>query len=197
MNTNIILITGLHGCGKTTQIKLLKKHLEDKRAKVYISKADEGINFKKLIGKYDGSDVFFTTLLFVSLNYRRRINLLKEKDAGKVVLLDRWDDIFDFYHSNFGVLAKNSKLKKTLKEISFGKIKPDTVFYLRVSPKVAVSRCIKEKRFFNSTRVDESYQNRLFRFYEKSAKINNNWVVINGEGQKKEVFSDIIKNINK
>ena len=70
---NIIMITGLHGCGKSTQIRLIKMYLENIGKKVYVSKADNGINLKKLIGKYDGSDDFFITLLFIALNYRRRI----------------------------------------------------------------------------------------------------------------------------
>ena len=46
---NIIMITGLHGCGKSTQIRLIKMYLENIGKKVYVSKADNGINLKNLL----------------------------------------------------------------------------------------------------------------------------------------------------
>lgn len=193
---NIIMITGLHGCGKSTQIRLIKMYLENIGKKVYVSKADNGINLKKLIGKYDGSDDFFITLLFIALNYRRRIQILEALESDKIVLLDRWDDIFDFYHSNFGPLSKNTKLKKMFRKLAFDKIKPDLIFYLKIEPTIAVKRCLKQKTFFNSNRINLLYQNKLFKYYENRTKANN-WIVINGKNNKKDIFSDIIKKINK
>ncbi len=44
----IILIIGLHGCEKTTQIKLPKKYFQEIGEDIYTSKADKEINFKKI-----------------------------------------------------------------------------------------------------------------------------------------------------
>lgn len=77
IKNKIILITGLHGCGKTTQIKLLKKYLEKTGRKVYVSKAEDKINLKKAIGEDNGSDNFFITLFFTALYYRQRVRILE------------------------------------------------------------------------------------------------------------------------
>ena len=140
----------------------------------------------------DGSDDFFITLVFTALSYRRKVKILEALKTDKIIILDRWDDIFDFYHSNFGLLSKNTKLKKTLKNLAFNKIEPTLVFYLKVKPKIAVKRCLKRKTFLNSNRINLLYQNKLFKYYENRSKVNN-WIIINGEKKEKNVFSDIIK----
>lgn len=107
------------------------------------------------------------------------------------MLMDRWDDVFDFYHNNFGVLAIDKKLRKTLKNLSFGDMKPDLVFYLRIDPIVAIQRCSKQRRFFESNRLNNLFQKKLHIFYEKRAK-SNNWLVINGDDKKNNISQKII-----
>lgn len=188
------LVTGLHGCGKTTQIEALRKYFSNLGERVYISKALEtNSKYGTLFDEIPNEDEMAITFFFLALYVKQRNGVLSALKNGKIVLLDRWGDIYNAYHSKYGFLSKDPDLRNKLKDLAFGKINPDITFYLRITPEEAMKRCSQKhgKDGFDANRLNYDFQNNLFEYYEKQSH-SYPWVTIDGTKSVEHVHDEII-----
>jgi len=145
----LIVIEGIDGCGKTTVAENLKKKLEEKGYKVFLTKEPYNLKIRELIrdiiekehelDEYHGKVL---ALLFAADRHLHQLEIKKKISEGYIVISDR------YYHSSFvyQVLYKGVTID-FIKTITPFLVKPDYVFILDVPVEVAIDRLsIRDKR---------------------------------------------------
>ncbi len=182
-----IVFEGIDGAGKSTQINLLKDWLISNGFNVETVVEPTDSDVGKLIRK------ILTYPNATESNIQKTLGLLFAAD--RLILMDKLDKL---EQENKVVLSDRSfysslvyqKPQEWIYEINkFAKI-PDLVLLMDLDVTTSVSRCDKEDTFENEeflTIVKDSYQ--------KLAKSNNNFKVINANNGVNKVSSDIKKEV--
>lgn len=191
----LIVFEGIDGCGKTTQVALLKTFLEKKlppdswmiiREPGGTSLSEE---IRSILLKPDTvccSEAEF--LLYLASRMQLVSSVIKPAlVAGKTVVLDR------FYYSTIAYQLAGlqldfmpiSDLEKLTKASALG-VRPDVVLYLDISLQTASER--REAR--GKDRIEQrnqNYYNRVLTSYRQQAKNNSNFWTIDGTQSQKTV----------
>lgn len=189
----IITISGLDGSGKSTQIELLKKHLEAQGRKVFYFHAiefglankisslscchNEKVKGKGAVTKSNFFGIILRRMFLMADLLRFRCLLRKLKKNGFDYLIsDRY-----FYDTviNIKYLAKSSKKLPCERFI----IAPDKAIYLKTSPENIMSRKRKPEQGLEYLKDKE-------KLYDEMAK-EYNFLVVDGNREKEEVFTKI------
>ena len=164
----IISFEGLDGCGKSTQIQMLKKYLESFGKKVMILREPGGNNISEkirdiLLDKKNLNMVFETELL---LYISSRAQLVKEEmipllNDDYIVLLDRFIDSTTAYQG-YG-RGLDIDLIESLNKFATvnGKYMPDMTFFFDLDPKLSLNRVVTRGEEIN--RMESA----KFDFFEK------------------------------
>lgn len=190
----IISITGIDGCGKSTQVKNLIENLNRLGYETYLSKAydeKEKEIFENLLPTYNQKAILF---LFQALHVQQFQSSIKAENEGKIVVADRWDDSYLVYHSTNGVLSKKPKLLQQINELAFEKKKPETTFYLDVDIPTILNRLKIRGESFLEKKPPEFFIE-MRKSYLKLAK-KENWVVVNGVQSIDEVSQFILNHVH-
>ena len=192
----LINIIGIDGCGKGTQIELLRKRLLSRGVQVEVTKAYDLLEkslFSKYIETASQTEIMF---LFQSFHTKQRLATEEALQRGKVVISDRWDETYFAYHRQNGFLSRDKKLRNKLNEIAYAGLKPHLSFLLNVSPEVVGKRCINRGAdFFDKKGIE--HHTKSARMHLKIAKENNeNYVILNGEDHPIEIHYEILKHID-
>ena len=140
-----ITFEGIDGCGKSTQIRLLREYLEAKGKDVLLIREPGGTTVGEKIRevllekKNDSMDVLTELLLFEAA----RAQITKEKilpavDEGKVVICDRFFDSTTAYQGYARGLGTG--ITDSLNLIASSGREPDITFLLDISPEDALRR---------------------------------------------------------
>ena len=162
MKGKFITFEGGEGTGKSTQIKLLEKYLQQKDKNVITTKepggTDVGAEIRKLLvcGDKDKFDAVAEALLYFA---DRHIHLTKKVwpalEAGTWVLSDRFaDSTFAYQYYGYDKRVSREVLER-LCQIAVGDFKPDLTIILDLEPEVGLARSfnkaksmeVKELRF--------------------------------------------------
>ncbi|MEX0661722.1 MAG: dTMP kinase [Balneolaceae bacterium] len=141
----LISFEGIDGCGKSTQISLLKDYLDQHNRANHLFREPGGTEISErirslLLHESDEMDPITELLLFSAarsqLISEKVIPLLKQND---IVILDRFYDSTTAYQ---GYGRKSSSLEHIhlLNSIASHQTKPDLTFYLRISAEEAGKR---------------------------------------------------------
>lgn len=190
----IISITGIDGCGKSTQVENLLNYLSKNNYKIYLSKAygnEEKAIFEKLIPEFHQKAILF---LFQALHVQQLQKTLSAQKEGKIIVADRWDDSYLAYHSTNGVLAKNPYLRNELNKLAFEGIKPSLTFYLDVDIDIIIQRLKIRGESFLEKRLKDFFL-KMRESYHILAK-EENWITIDGTLSINEVTQTIIDHVN-
>lgn len=136
----LINITGIDGCGKSSQIKLLENYIQSKGTRVFVSKAygkAEKDIFSAYVEILEQEALLF---LFQAFHVRQFLKAQEALEKRDVVIADRWDESYIVYHSRRGILARDPLLREKLNKIAFKSVVPDLTFLLNVSVEVAHAR---------------------------------------------------------
>ncbi|MDX1591139.1 MAG: dTMP kinase [Balneolaceae bacterium] len=141
----LITFEGIDGCGKSTQIDLLKSYLDKKGVTYNVFREPGGTDLSEkirnlLLHDSIGMDPVTEMLLFSSA----RSELISEKvipllEAGNVVILDRFYDSTTAYQG-YGRQSLPIDQILTLNRIASHGLVPGLTFYLRISPDEASRR---------------------------------------------------------
>ena len=209
MKGKFITFEGGEGTGKSTQIKLLEKYLQQKDKNVITTKepggTDVGAEIRKLLvcGDKDKFDAVAEALLYFA---DRHIHLTKKVwpalEAGTWVLSDRFaDSTFAYQYYGYDKRVSREVLER-LYQIAVGDFKPDLTIILDLEPEVGLARsfnkaksmAVKELRF--EGRELAFHQNLRRGFLEIAAAEPQRCVVLDADKTIEALHRDIVKIVN-
>lgn len=165
-----ITFEGGEGAGKTTQIKMLAKALEEQGRDVVLTREPGGtIEAEKiralLVEKEGGAwTPLAETLLFFTARHMHVETLIKPAlKEDKIVLCDRFTDSTIAYQS-YGHGLDLDLIKKT-EDLSIGNFKPDLTFLLDLPAEKGLQRSKKRLNDVNS--AEEKFEDLDIGFHEK------------------------------
>jgi dTMP kinase len=203
----LIVVEGIDGSGKSTQLRLLQKWFISRNIPVFFTEWNSSETVKQITkkGKKSGrlTPITFSLLHATDFADRYERNILPLLHAGYVVLADRY--VYTAYARDI-VRGCNPDWVKKIYEFA---IKPEVVFYFRVPIDVAVDRILsgRPKLKYYEAGMDlnlsndpyESYrifQSRIIDQYE-SLSLLENFTVVDGtmeiEESQKLLRSVVIK----
>lgn len=205
MKAPFITFEGGEGSGKSTQIKLLEKFLQDKGIKAVITKEPGGtplgLELRRLLveGAADKMDAYAEALLFFA---DRRIHLTQKVwpalKANQWVISDRFADstmAYQYYAYNQRLSKEDINLLYTF---AVGQFEPDLTFILDIDPTIGLARSFKKaetmtvKETRNENRVLTWHQN-LRQGYLQIAKENpTRCVVLNADTDINTLHAQIV-----
>jgi len=194
-----ITFEGIDGCGKTTQLNMLNKYLQDKGYETVLTKEPGGKGLgekiRNILLNYDG-EVSDRCESFLFLADRaQNIDLIVNPAIrqGKIVLCDRHTDSTLAYQG-YGRELDLAQIKK-LNDLATNGRKPDITFIFDVSLETSSKRVGKDKDRMEKSGKD--FFQRVRNGYLKIAQNEPQRVkVINSEKSIDEVFAQVLKYIN-
>ncbi len=199
-----ITFEGADGCGKTTQIELLNKYLQEKGFKTLVTREPGakglGEKLREILLNYDGEvSPNCESFLFLADRAQHVDCVIKPalKD-GVIVLCDRHTDSTVAYQG-YGRQLDIAQIKK-LNEIAVNGLKPDLTIVFDIDIETSMQRVGKTKDRMESAGMD--FFNRVRNGYLAIAKEEPNRVkVINAadtiEGIHEKVVNDVNKSIGR
>lgn len=141
----LISFEGIDGCGKSTQIELLKNYFSNKKIDLHIFREPGGTELseeiRSLLLHSTGEMNSVTELLLFSA---ARSQLIHEKvkpllEEDKTVILDRFYDSTTAYQG-YGRASLPLGEIESINKIASHSVIPDLTFYLRIDPEAASGR---------------------------------------------------------
>lgn len=194
---NLIVITGIDGCGKTTQINLLSRYLLKKKCDVTISKAYDNeakITLRNYMNSWTNSNAI--TFLFQALHAQQYSCTVEALNQGKIVLADRWDESYLAYHSNFGELSFDDDLRLKLNRMAYNDLLPDLGFVLKLPVQTARERRRTRGNFGRFDGQSDEYYEILQSAYLKIAE-EREWHILDGTESEENLHQSILKIVMK
>ncbi|HIS54572.1 TPA: dTMP kinase [Candidatus Galligastranaerophilus gallistercoris] len=202
----LIVLEGTDGVGKSTQVNLLKKYIENECYGCMLSEWKTSRLISNVINEAKDRNLLNTTTfsLLYAADYADRLenDIIPALKAGFVVILDRY-----IYTAFVRDSVRGHDINWVKKLYDFAP-EPDLIFYLDVSVDVLLKRIIGSKGldFYESGRdiglsTDiynsfEIYQKRCMTEYKKLQK-EYNFININGELPIEEIHQKIVKEVKK
>lgn len=194
-----LVFEGIDGCGKTTQIKLVKKWLKSRGLKVFLTdepwkKGLRDLIKKKLIGRKSKWNYPVVDALLFAADRIIHINeeIIPALRKYDVVICDR------YYHSSLAYQSAQGLDLRWIKEINKFALKPDLTIIFDVPAKVAIRRIMKTRNSRDKYEVPK-FLEKTRKQYLKLPKFlkNERIVVVDGTKKKEEVFEEVKKEISK
>lgn len=191
----LVAFCGIDGSGKTTQINLLNKRIENKYP-VYLTKQPTDFyrkynRFRQYVnGDIDSNDdtILYELALFAASDKLRHYQEEIKPNMNKVILCDR--HVFSGY-SYF--LARGLTDIEWLKSLNCKLKMPDVVFYIDVDPQISMKRILQ--RDGNYTKKEECNIELLNRvrtcFCNQPWGMQDNYYVINGMNDTESINQEI------
>lgn len=136
----LIVVEGIDGSGKSTQLRLLEKWFQSKQSSVFLTEWNSSETVRRITskGKRKGrlTPITFSLLHATDFADRYERNILPLLHAGYIVLADRY--IYTAFARDI-VRGCNPKWVRRVYEFA---VKPDLVFYFKVPVDIAVERIL-------------------------------------------------------
>lgn len=191
-----ITFEGADGCGKTTQLNLLKDYLENKGLDVVLTREPGGKglgeHIRKILLTYDGSVSDRCESFLFLADRAQNIDVIVKPaiEQGKIVLCDRHTDSTVAYQG-YGRGLDIDEINK-LNNLATGGKKPDLTFVFDVDIETSMERVGKEKDRMESSGKD--FFNRVRQGYLKLAKLEPNRIkVVDSTKSIEEVHQKVIE----
>lgn len=202
MNKRALFITfeGADGCGKTTQIELVKKYLDKKNINSITTLepggCDIGVELRKILLHHKGYVADMAELLMYLADRSQHVKtvILKNIENNTTVLCDRYTDSTVAYQGYARGLDIENIEK--LNSIATENLMPDITFLLDVDTQIAQQRVGKNKDRMEKEGI--IFHKKVREGYLELAKKHNNRIkVINANLSIEEVFSQIKEILDK
>ena len=176
---NLFAFAGIDGAGKTTLINSLALELHSSGLSVFVSKAyadDYKSTFSHMIATADDIEIMF---MFQAFQRRQRNNAIARLAMGDVVLADRWNETFEAYHSQNGILSNNQELRREIDFLSYEGLLPNLTMYIRTDPLISIKRtAVRGADYFDAKSLE--YHEKQTAFYDNVAEYDDTWVILDG-----------------
>lgn len=192
-----IVIEGIDGAGCETQAKNLQKLFKKNGRESFILKYP---NYEKNIGRFIKDFLYKNKnltaeeqFLLYSLQFLMDKEEIVKKRKKGVLIADRYFTSTLCYQALEGI-----NLEKALRFAKdFNIEKPDLVFYLKVTPEVAIKRKKGELKEKNRREKDFRFIKKTYHQYKKliEKQIWANWIEINGQRPIDEITQEIYDKI--
>ncbi|MEM2908807.1 MAG: dTMP kinase [Candidatus Bilamarchaeaceae archaeon] len=182
-----VVLEGIDGCGKDTQIQLLRNNLQFEYFKYPTSKftiLNDYLNGKVSLDK---KGLFLLFLADIADEQEKIAN-------ANFAIADRY--VYSTIAYELGALSFE-KSKEIVEAIGF--IKPDLVLLLDISPETAQKRKAKQKKpdiYESNTKYLKEVRERFLRLAKDSFHARR-WIVINADAPIDQVNKEITKEISK
>ncbi len=200
MKNKFIVLEGIDGCGKGTQIKKIHNFIFelDKRNEIFTTREPTYGKYGKQVReilKKDKCPLKNSELLLKLYTKDRKEHLeiiekimsRKTGDINHFVLCDR------YYHSTYAYQQTQGISFDRIHEMQKNFLKPDITFIIDLNPELAYSRMsdgrTSKEKFEKLEFMEELRKN----FLKLKNKLNENIHIIDGSKSKSEVFEQIIK----
>jgi dTMP kinase len=192
----LIEITGIDGCGKTTQTRLLNNYLNSKGLHSIAIKSGSSSLVGEIINKINTEDIVVTPLtraLIYAVDYSCLLSeeILPKLKEGTNIIMDRYLYSSLVYNTALGLDIEWSK------SLYSHFIWPDLVIWIDTDPGICYERIIKGRRKLSVYEVGLRsninkkefliFQNKIRNLYVHFAQQNKNFIVINGNRSIDEV----------
>ena len=185
-----IVFEGIDGSGKSTQSKMLKKHLEKKSYKTFLTQEPSNSAIGKLIKKSINSgkkniSSEAIALLFAADRAEHIKKIKRELEKGKSVICDR------YYYSSLAYQGASGLSLSWLMEINKFAIKPSIAFYLDIPPEKALERIKKRKTKSYFEKL--SFLSNVRKIYKQLCREHEELFEIDASKGREEVHREIVK----
>lgn len=195
-----ITFEGADGCGKTTQIELLKKYLDEKNIKNIQTRepgaTELGVELRKILLHYEKpvSDVAETFLYLADRAQHTEFEIKPMLDDGYIILCDRFIDSTVSYQ---GYARKQdiNQINK-LNEIATKGLKPDLTIVFDIESTIAQKRLQGEKDRLEKEGL-EFHKALRFGYLELAKEEPNRIKVINADDTIENIHKKVIELISR
>ena len=191
-----ITFEGADGCGKTTQIQIIKEYLDKKNIENILTRepggSDLGVHLRKILLHYENpvSNIAETFLYLADRAQHIEYKIKPALESGKIVLCDRHTDSTIAYQG-YG-REQNIDEIKHLNSIATAGVIPDLTIVFDIDTEIAQKRLQGEKDRLEAEGIE--FHKKLRHGYLEIAKNDPKRVkVIDANKSIERVFSDTIK----
>jgi dTMP kinase len=193
----LITFEGIDGCGKSTQIGLLKEYFDFEDRNYFVFREPGGTNISEKIRAlllHDDDEMHPVTELLLFSAARSQLLIEKVKpllEKGEIVILDRFYDSTTAYQGFGRELGDHNELI-TLNKLASHNTVPDLTFYLRISPEDAAART----KGFEKDRMEssgDSFFQRVVDGYDTLSDSEDRFYTLNAMLPPKEIHAQIIE----
>lgn len=171
-NAPFIVLDGLDGSGKGTQVRLLREWLHRSGIPMHFTREPGGAEFsediRKVIKSSRGEDADTTTiflLFFAARNEWMKKDVAPALNKGVPVFTDRGDSSTYAYQVCAEEHHELAELFFVMREQVFGETKPSCYIMLEVPPEVARDRALADK-----SRDTSYFDEKPLEYYERVAR---------------------------
>lgn len=199
-----ITFEGIDFCGKSTQIKLLKKYFEEKGKEVLLIREPGGAGISELVRTIllDKNNLAMhreTEILLFSASRSQLVRevILPSLQKNKIILADRFFDSTTAYQG-YG-RGLNLEVVNTINRFAIGNAIPTLTFFIDISVEEAAQRKerIKGEKLDRIEVSDNDFYNKVRNGYLKIASEEKRIRIIDGSLPVDEVQKKIILEIEK
>lgn len=191
-----ITFEGADGCGKTTQINLVKEYFDKKNIKSFLTfepgDCDIGVELRKILLHHDGyiSNVSELFMYLADRSQHCETVISKNINMGINVLCDRYTDSTVAYQG----YARNGNIEQIeyLNNVAIKGLEPDITFLLDIDSEIAQKRLGKEKDRLEKEGL-EFHKKVRYGYLELAKKYPKRIKIIDANLKIEEVFSQIKK----
>lgn len=197
----LITFEGIDGSGKSTQIDLLQKYLNDKGYKVNVFREPGGTDVSEMIrGMLLNPEIDIDPVTELLLFSAARSQLVAEKllpllKKDVIVILDRFFDSTTAYQG-FGRKSIPIEQIKQINKVATHQLVPDLTFYLRLSLEEAAERTRQFEKDRMELSGDSFFQN-VFEGFEHLSKTEERFKAIDAGQDIQAIHEDIVSILEK
>lgn len=199
-----IAFEGIDASGKSTQVQLLQKKLQDQGKSVLVKHPFEGEigQFVRQILSGEKKLPAVTLQYLISANrHAQQMEIIEELKKGTYVIIDRyiWSavayGILDKGNYDYEKTANWLLVEQSILSMYHQFIMPDCTFYLNISAETAIDRLSKMEKT-KEIYEDAGKIRRIAAIYKHLIKTYpDQFILINGERSIEEIADDIVKKV--
>lgn len=190
-----ITFEGGEGTGKTTQINILKKYLEDQGLEVIITREPGGVisaeNIRAVI--FDNEiDPITETMLYAAARREHYIKKIKPAlDAGKIVICDRFIDSSIVYQGI--VRGVGVDLVENINKYAINNVEPDLTIFFDLDPETGLKRVsLRNEQMNRFDKESLDFHLKVRKGYNLLSKTRNRFILIDASKSIEDVTKQII-----